>query len=414
MSRAMLLTVGGSPEPLRKSIEEYSPDMVLFIVSQDSVMKLGDITENLSENPYSKSYIINDPNDLVEAYKKCKEAIEDSRDYSEFVIDYTGGTKSMSVGAAICGIDCGCSFAYVGGEERTEEGLGNVISGYEKVLKQKNPYDAFAIKERDRGIYLLDRNYFAGALKEFDDAMEKVQNPTEEDVISALKSIAEGYYSWDKFKDTYEGTKIQEKLANSKRKLDQIIKLTHYDFEEVPRRLGENLSFLQEKTSKKLTPEKVVDVYLNAERRGEEYKFDDGVARLYRLVELLAQYRLKENYKIKTWDVDLDKVPRDLREKYRAFGDENGKIKLGLERSYELLFDLEDELGNTYFNSEKLRQLLISRNSSILAHGFDPVNEKTYQDLKIQAYRLMEEYIPKTTHLVSRGRFVQFGSRGVS
>jgi len=48
----------------------------------------------------------------------------------------------------------------------------------------------------------------------------------------------------------------------------------------------------------------IADILNNARRRMKEGKYDDAMARLYRTVELIAQYRLKMKYEIDTSDVD--------------------------------------------------------------------------------------------------------------
>ena len=39
-----------------------------------------------------------------------------------------------------------CMFSYVGGNERTKDGLGIVVSGSEKVFHQTNPWDSLGLE----------------------------------------------------------------------------------------------------------------------------------------------------------------------------------------------------------------------------------------------------------------------------
>ena len=121
---------------------------------------------------------------------------------------------------------------------------------------------------------------------------------------------------------------------------------------------------------------------LNAQRRGIQNRFDDGVGRIYRALELFAQTYLLTEYGIKTGNVVVDELPEKARERYEGKKDENGTIKLGLMESYELiclLDGLEKGVGGVF---EKYRNRILSeitsRNNSLLAHGFTPVSKRAF------------------------------------
>ncbi len=51
MKKVMILSLGGSPEPLKKSIAEYQPEHLIFFASHDSVLKSGEVLEIKAINP---------------------------------------------------------------------------------------------------------------------------------------------------------------------------------------------------------------------------------------------------------------------------------------------------------------------------------------------------------------------------
>ncbi len=61
-------------------------------------------------------------NDLLQCHEKAEEAVERviKKGYGkeDVIVDYTGGTKNMSVAIALASITHGFSFSYVGGKER--------------------------------------------------------------------------------------------------------------------------------------------------------------------------------------------------------------------------------------------------------------------------------------------------------
>ena len=127
--------------------------------------------------------------------------------------------------------------------------------------------------------------------------------------------------------------------------------------------------------AKKFRKETMLDLLVNAGRRLDECRFDDAVARLYRLLEFMAQARLYNEYDIETGAVRPEQVPEsDLKE--QVFSGGTVEMQLGLRRAYELLSLLNDDWGRRFDDIwGELRKYLDIRNGSILAHGFQPVDE---------------------------------------
>jgi len=69
--------------------------------------------------------------------------------------------------------------------------------------------------------------------------------------------------------------------------------------------------------------------------------------RLYRAVELLAQYRLLERHRIDTGDIKPERIPEPIRSELlqRKSGE---KITAGLVDSFRVLQALGDPLGELY------------------------------------------------------------------
>ena len=141
--------------------------------------------------------------------------------------------------------------------------------------------------------------------------------------------------------------------------------------------------------SKRFSTFLLADIFLNAERRAEEGKFDDAVARLYRLTEMIAQARLAA-HGIDTSDVDITKVPGNLHAELEGHRNpRNKRIELPLFKSYEILSELGEEIGRAFLHDNHLRHYLASRNNSVLAHGTDPVTQKDYTELHRDCGRLL-------------------------
>ncbi|HNC45053.1 MAG TPA: TIGR02710 family CRISPR-associated protein, partial [Acidobacteriota bacterium] len=107
MAKALIATVGGTPQPLIKSITEHQPEFVCFLCSQESVDLVAAIKQGVKDQlqPQTIAFqdfkvISNDVGDLIKCYEdalKCVNKLK-SLGYKtdDIVVDYTGGTKTMS------------------------------------------------------------------------------------------------------------------------------------------------------------------------------------------------------------------------------------------------------------------------------------------------------------------------------
>ncbi len=125
----------------------------------------------------------------------------------------------------------------------------------------------------------------------------------------------------------------------------------------------------------RLSAENVVDMLENAGRRiVDQGRHDDGVARLYRCVEMWHQWRLGER-SISTQKVDWEKVDSEAREK---FLEEAGLIEPPEVLALRHARLLDRILGGEDTEDDAvLRDLLQQRNRSILAHGLEPIDRKS-------------------------------------
>jgi len=130
----------------------------------------------------------------------------------------------------------------------------------------------------------------------------------------------------------------------------------------------------------------LADLLNNASRRIEEGKYDDAVARLYRTIELIAQVKLLDygldDLSDKKFTMDDLKEKKIDPSRYATYADDKGRLRLGLEKKFELLKDLGwEEANRIYLENKRLKDLLKKRNNSILAHGLEPVEKETAEGL---------------------------------
>jgi len=400
--KAMLISVGGTPQPIIVSIKKYSPQFISFFASQQTIDQVLDILNTVHTETGVKIEkeitLVDDVNDLYHCYKKAEEAVSriNKRGYTrdEVIVDYTGGTKNMSVAISLAAITNGFSFSYVGGKERTKNGVGVVINGSEEVYESINPWDFLAIEERKKISILFNTYQFKAAKEIIDTIAEK--STRYKPVFKKLSFIVDGYYQWDMFKH-------RDALERFRRaRMDEIPE--EIEFEEIHDFIVDTrkkLSVLESiinssSNGKRPTIQLIKDLFANAERRFYEGKVDDAILRLYRIVEMVAQLRLLEKYNIDTSDVKEEQIPDSLRDEFirRYRSSRDGKIMVPLRASFEMLEHLGDDIGKIFVqNNKRFLDIQSARNLSYLAHGFQSAKEQTYIRLKefISELKLFEE-----------------------
>ncbi|MGD0489855.1 MAG: TIGR02710 family CRISPR-associated CARF protein [Syntrophorhabdales bacterium] len=386
MADAMIVSVGGTPAPIVKSIGHFKPKFVVFFASQDTADQVTAIKSETGRNGVtfrSEMTLVDDVNDLLTCNDKAEEAVRrvsvKGHHKDDVIVDYTGGTKNMSVALALAAITHGFSFSYVGGDERTKSGTGTVIDGQERVYQSVNPWDLLGIEEKKK-IGLLFNQCQYKAAKELADSLAN-RSTRHRTLFRKVGFLVEGYYLWDLFRHK------QALERFGKARIDEIIEGEDRGARKFAQETQHSVAFLENLTKEISKPSRLLllDLYSNAERRIREGKIDDAIFRLYRLVEMMAQEALLVRHAIDTSNVEITRLPHAIRQaivdKYKNPRD--GKVKIPQAAAFELLAALNDPLGCTFAeNIHRFLNVQQARNYSYLAHGFGSSKESTYKDLR--------------------------------
>jgi CRISPR-associated protein (TIGR02710 family) len=404
LKKILVVTVGGSCSPIVTSIKENTPDKIYFICSDDdrlssnkgsyySVVGEGKVCGNDWKNP-DKPNIVTQMNLEKEQFDVIKIKYFDDHNYcykesinllrniqsefseSEIIADYTGGTKSMTVGLVMAAADLeGITIAVVKGD-RTN--LIKVDDGTERVKLTRINY-AFIEKQKQNVEFLIHDFDYSSATSVLQKIFSMISDLPKhlEDELQYYFTVCKAFEAWDKFNHT-NALSLLKPLRKKYYKyilfLENVIESRIY--------VEKNEKNIKSKIS---GYEVVEDLVLNSERRAFKKRFDDAVARIYRATELFAQIYLKKEYNQETGNIDISILPKELQDKYEKKRDKSKRIRLGLMDSYELISDLKDEKIGFIFNQnrKKILSSLEVRNASILAHGFIPVNEENYTQVQV-------------------------------
>jgi CRISPR-associated protein (TIGR02710 family) len=341
---------------------------------------------------------VHDPQDLAACVQRMRALEHSVRAWVlkgktfQVVVDITGGTKCMSAAMALVARRWPCQFSYIGGKERTKGGVGIVVSGREEALVAQNPWNVLGYQAIEDAFLLFDRAAFMHAAA----VMERARAYTDDDGVKRLLStchqLCEGYGLWDQFQHHAASARFANVLKNA---ADLEAALGGDRAFRVLRQVREHQTYLR---SLPRTPIAslafICDVLANARRRWQEGRYDDAVARLYRAIEALAQHVLSTRHGIHdTANVPRDRVPAPFVDVWNRRAD-GGPVRLGLQAAYGLLHALGDSVGRSFADQglNDTTSPLIARNSSLLAHGFQPVGRSVFESLWKAAMHLGREF----------------------
>jgi CRISPR-associated protein (TIGR02710 family) len=252
---------------------------------------------------------------------------------------------------------------YVGG--RWERDVTTEI----EVVPMDNPLESTGLLREGQAVELFNRRDYAAAALVFEDVARKVAGVERRHYYTGLLRLAEGYGAWDV---ADYGTAL-EKLRAAREELAVGFGEAALSerAEELAARVKAHLSFLG-KVRGKFSIENVVDMVENARRRiADQGRYDDGVARLYRAVEMWHQWRLLEEPSVSTKRVEWERIDKGAKERFleeTSLAQLPETLDLVRARTLDMILS-----GEPPDKDNVLRDLLRQRNSSILAHGLEPI-----------------------------------------
>jgi CRISPR-associated protein (TIGR02710 family) len=410
MLRLLIATVGGATEPIIASLLHWRPARAVFIVTpqtRDAVVR--DILPKVCDAGWpdfdAGRYDLHEISDhqdysgIVNQLRPLDDRVaawQRDRSGAEVIADLTGGTKAMSAALALAAGRWPCRISYVGGNERTKDGVGIVVSGKEQILHAQNPADALGLLALDTSIELLRTHAFAAAHTTLQQALGRVTDPARKAELSAVANLAEALADWDRFQHEKALNKLRD-LGKKTHNLEAALGCSRAQVILVASaKIQTHLQAILAAGSHQPSRALILDLLANARRRLDEHRWDDATARLYRTIEATAQFHLTNAGVSDTARVPLEKIPEPLCSKV-ALHAKNGFVKLGLQEAWILLKALSAVDAHPFFaagldakeNPNESKSPLIARNLSILAHGFVPVRDAVANRLFTDALSLV-------------------------
>lgn len=389
--RAMILTVGVPADPrqdiveaLVAEVEAGGPEEVVLIASGESYKNARRMVgllagEGASGNgPASRIVRLESAHDLEEAFLEVNRAIERLIEKGiapeDVAINFTSGTKMMSAGAVLSAVFNRCmQLRYVVGAEAGSKNR--------RVIRT-HPGAVFALQDIRRARSLAMELRFKSAIDVLRGVDDSLLGDADRTLQTSLIRVAGAYDAWhhfhpERFLEIYP----QIDLANP---LLEPLRLREGQLDEV-RRLAEEMQ------RGEMGPFLLTDLFNNGLRQLAAGEPEDALIRLYRALELLAQWILMRDHGIDTNDVEVRRIPPRDRVGFEALRSlEDGLVKIGLRKAYDLLIILDTAVGRRFMDSAPMKNFLQERTRSILAHGIRPIEIPEPGELFRAAAELIE------------------------
>jgi CRISPR-associated protein (TIGR02710 family) len=398
MAVALICTIGVTTPAqgdllaaLSREIRLLSPRFTGFITTVES----GDNAQRIGEMagiPQTEMEVVmlRSAHDLNETFHSVNDLIRElhQRGFSNenIYINYTGGTKVMSSGAVLAAVFNQCRelrYLYEAAPENEQ-------------LVSTHPQAVFAFRDLLLARRLIREMRFQSARDLLSRLDLSYLGDYERTAVESLRKIAIGYSCWDNFH-------YREYLEITN---DLPLDLDTLESFHVAVETREKLAKLADEVNEgQYSPLIFAEMFNNSLRRKLEAKIDDAVTRIYRALEMLAQWLLAR-HGIDTNDLDTRKVPPRYRVHFEAMRSmDDGVVRIGMRKSFELLSLLEEPVGRQYTSNSVLGQTLHRRSHSILAHGTSSMKVEEYEQLAQAAQELFVMEIPDFPTICSQLQF---------
>lgn len=408
-TRALLIAMTGDASATVYTINRLKPECLCFFVPESAkALVESDVQPQIAQMPRKWDWVVTpDSHRFMACYQALARTLPDllrtwEVQPGELVVDLTGATPAMAAAVTLAAIGSTSRIVALGSPEADApaEGEAVLVDGRARVWQQGNPWDEAAVQSSREGAELFNRGFFGPAASLFHQ-IEACVSGGQKPLYHALADLAEGYSLWERF----HYRQAWDKLKMALKALDlALVWGGPSGLKAVLPSVKQNASFLEKLV---LDPQEVketvaYDLLAHARRRVDvDHHPEAATIALLRSLEAFAQVRLFKQYKIKTWDVQPEQLPEELREPCRTcfLSDFDGKYKLSLHDQFRALAGLGDPMGQTYLAQwPKMKPLLDAAHQSVLGHGFEPIKPERFQqlhDIVVKLTGVGEQSLPK-------------------
>ena len=395
--KALVITLVDNSAAAVYSINRLNPDMLCFVLPEASkALVESAVQPKIERMPRRWDWIVLEQyHDFSDCHRTLARSLPDllwtwEVQPGELVVDLTGATAAMAGALTAAALPWSSRLvslvqAREGSDDEPIELEGNTF-----VWSQSNPWDEAASVARREACELFNRGEYSAAVKQFRDLEMRVSGGGKP-LCRALADVAEGYNLWDRF----HYRQAWEKLKAGVKALEMAALWGGPPgLKAVLPSLKANAGFLERLVldPAEVKESLVLDLLAHAGRRLHTGRdSEEAMIVLLRALEACAQRQLFKQHKIKSWDVQPERLPEVLQETCRTcyLEDIDGKYKLPMQAQFRVLAGLGDQLGQLFLREwPTMKPLLDAANHAVLGHGFEPIKGERVQQLYDVAIKL--------------------------
>ena len=408
-TKALLIAVSDDPVPVQACINRLAPEFLCFVVSESRKASIeADVQPAITTMPQRWDWILAEESESFTAVhqtltKSLPEMLKTwGLQPGELVVDFSRATPAVAAAMALAGRPW---MSQVVGlttpESDTSKPALSVALSLSKgrdvvavgdrtfAWQEGNPWNEEAVSARQEAALLFNQGAFSSAAKRFR-RIESLVGGSLKPLYHGLADLADGYAAWESFK--YRDAWDKLKTAHKALELASVWG-GPAGMASLLSGVKQNLKFLE---SIVMDPDDVKlpvahDLLAHAKRREGEQQIDSALQLLLRALEAYAQYHLWKQYRIKSWDVQVEQLPQDLQEACRSCysSDVDGKFHLPLQAQFRALSGLGHPMGQTFVNEwTKLKTLWDAAHQSVLGHGFQTTKADRFHQFYAAAIKL--------------------------
>ncbi|MBN1516795.1 TIGR02710 family CRISPR-associated protein [Candidatus Sumerlaeota bacterium] len=380
-------------ESLVADIRLFRPVFIMLLATSQSEPTARRMIDMLEFSPENYQIVtLHNAHDLRGIFQTAKDGIRHliKRGFEprRISINYSSGTKVMSTGLVLAALTQRCEML------RYNKHSENTV---ERKSSYTSPRVVFAYHHLLEALHFFEQLRFQSTKDSIDRIEQDLLDDADIIVLDELRILTSAFADWDNFRFTealeqLKGIEGQGYLtARFFPKTSQLESLNAMADSVGERRYNEML---------------FADVFNNALRRYHSARYDDAIIRAYRALEMQAQFILHDQFGIDTDRVDTRKVPPKYRPDFDALRSmDDGLVRIGLRKSYELLRLLEHPLGQTFCAHPGLKEMMETRGRSFLSHGVQPMSREQALDFIRFTGDVCRAMIPRFEELCAELQF---------
>jgi len=385
-TKALLLAIQTDPAPAIAILQQLHPEMVCFFLQESCKHVVeSDVHPALSQMPQRWDWILTPD---TGSFPACHKALAQGLGPllttwnvapGELAIDLSSASPAMASAMTLVGFPFSTQVWLVPANPSQEETSGSST----QQDTSENPWDEEAPRLRREACDLFNHGWHEASARAFHTLEHRISGGLKP-FYRALADIAHGYglweqllyrLAWEKLKSGIKALELAS-VWGGPPGMDRVIKT-----------LKGNARFLESLVldAKEIKPSLTLDLLAWAKRRGDRGQDLEMATRvLLRGLEAAAQTQLSVRFKLKSWDITVEQLPKDLQDtcRTRYLNEIDGKYCLPLQAQFQALAGLGDPMGQRFTTEwPKMKSLFDAADHAVLGYGFEPLKAERFHQL---------------------------------